>query len=62
MEDSTLLKIWAMSSIVVLWIVNALTFKVDGMLLTTIAGIIGGLAGYEVGRSKSKQQEVESNE
>jgi hypothetical protein len=31
--------------------------KVDGSVLLTIGSIIGGLAGYEIGKSKSVKNE-----
>ena len=53
MEDSTIIKITAIAGLVVLEIVNMLTMKLDGNILLTIGMLIGGLAGYEIGRKKS---------
>jgi len=51
MNSSDLVKITAIISLMVIEIVNLLTTQIDGAILTTIAGIIGGLAGYEFRRS-----------
>jgi len=52
MKDKTIVKVVAIVCLTVIWTVNALTFKVDGTLLTAIATIIGGIAGYTI---KNKQ-------
>jgi len=51
MNSSDLVKITAIIGLVVIEVVNLLTTQIDGAILTTIAGIIGGLAGYEFRRS-----------
>ena len=52
MRDSTIVKIVAIVGLVVIEIVNLLTMGYDGGLLFAIGSIIGGIAGYEVGKSR----------
>ena len=47
MDDKTIVKIVAISGLVILEIVNLFTAKIDGNVLLTIGAIIGGIAGYE---------------
>ena len=53
MNDETIVKIVAISGLVILEIANLLTAKIDGNLLLTIGAIIGGIAGYEFKRAVS---------
>ena len=53
MKDSTIVKLTAIAGLVVLEIANMLTMKLDGNILLTIGILIGGLAGYEIGKRKS---------
>ena len=53
LEDSTIIKITAIAGLVVLEIANMLTMKLDGNILLTIGILIGGLAGYEIGKKKT---------
>jgi len=48
MNDSAKIKMLAIGGLVVLEIANLLTAKLDGNILLTIGGIIGGIAGYEL--------------
>jgi hypothetical protein len=48
MEDSTLIKLFAIGSLTALEIANLLTLKLDGNVLLSIGAIIGGIAGYEI--------------
>jgi len=50
MREEALVKIVAIVALVVLEIINLLTAKYDGNVLLTIGAIIGGIAGYEIGR------------
>jgi len=50
MKDETIVKLAAIIALVTLEIVNLLTVKWDGHLLFAIGSIIGGIAGYEIGR------------
>ena len=54
MRDETIIKIVAIVSLVALEIVNMLTMKIDSQVLLVIGAIIGGIAGYEIGRKKYK--------
>jgi membrane protein YqaA with SNARE-associated domain len=57
MQDSTIVKIVAIVSLVLLEIVNMFTLKLDGNLMLTIGGIIGGIAGYQIGLRKPSEEE-----
>jgi hypothetical protein len=50
MEESTLVKIVAIISLTAICI-TALVHGIDSVLVGTVSAIIGGIAGYEVGRS-----------
>jgi len=52
MKESTIIKVVAILSLTILEAINLIFYKVDGNILMTIAAIIGGIAGYEVGRSR----------
>jgi hypothetical protein len=53
LRDETIVKITAIVALVVLEIANLFTMKVDGNILLSIGAIIGGIAGYEIGKFKS---------
>jgi hypothetical protein len=55
MDESTLVKVVAIVALTVLEIVNMLTMKIDGNVLLTIGAIIGGIAGYEIGRVRKRE-------
>ena len=50
LKDETLVKIAAIFGLVVIEVVNLMTAKYDGGLLFAIGAVIGGIAGYEIGR------------
>jgi hypothetical protein len=52
LEESTLIKITAILMLGLIEVVNLLTFKYDGAILVTIASIIAGIAGYQIGLTK----------
>jgi hypothetical protein len=52
-RDETLVKIVAIIAIVILQVVNLMTARIDGNVLLTLGAIIGGIAGYEVGKRKT---------
>jgi hypothetical protein len=52
LSGSTIVKITAIISLCIIEVVNLLTAKYDGALLTMIASLIGGIAGYEFGRRR----------
>ena len=55
MRDSTIVKIAAIIGLVAIEVVNLMTAKYDGGLLFALGGIIGGIAGYEIGRAKTSK-------
>jgi hypothetical protein len=55
MDDTTVVKVVAIVSLTALEIANLLTAKIDGNILLTIGGIIGGIAGYDIGTRKVKK-------
>jgi Ni,Fe-hydrogenase III large subunit len=55
MNDTTIVKIVAITSLTVLEAVNLVTAKIDGNVLLTIGAIIGGIAGYEISAKKVKK-------
>jgi len=57
MQDATIVKIVAIVSLVLLEIVNMFTLKLDGNLMLTIGGIIGGIAGYQIGLRRPSEEE-----
>ena len=50
MRDSVIVKVVAIVSLTILEIANLLTLKIDGGVLLAIGSIIGGIAGYEIGK------------
>ena len=48
------MKIAAITGLVVIEVANLLTAQYDGGLLLAIGGIIGGIAGYEIGKSRGR--------
>ena len=53
MRETTKVKIASIAGLVALEVANLLTAQYDGMILISIAGIIGGIGGYEIGRFKA---------
>ncbi|MEM4847115.1 MAG: hypothetical protein QW794_05095 [Thermosphaera sp.] len=58
MRDETLVKLVAIVALVILEVVNMFTLGYDGNVLLTIGAIIGGIAGYEIGRKGESIKEV----
>lgn len=56
MEDGTLKRLWGMTMVTILMIVDALTWKIDHALWTFGVAVIAGLAGYEVGLNVGKNR------
>lgn len=50
LKESTIVKITAILALTALEALNLLMLKVDGNILMTVSAIIGGIAGYEVGK------------
>jgi hypothetical protein len=55
MDDTTIVKIVAITSLTILEVANLLTAKIDGNVLLTVGAIIGGIAGYEISTKKVKK-------
>jgi hypothetical protein len=55
MEGSTIVKIVAISGLVVIEVANILTANIDSVVIGAIAGIIGGIAGYELKANIKKE-------
>jgi len=51
-SGSDLVKIVAIIGLVAIEVVNLLTARYDGGLLFVLGSIIGGIAGYEIGRAR----------
>jgi positive regulator of sigma E activity len=58
MEDTTIIKLTAIISLLVLEIVNMFTMKIDGNMLLSIGAIIGGLAGYEYRKTYERRRKT----
>jgi len=58
MEDTTLIKLTAIISLLILEIINMFTMKLDGNLLLSIGALIGGLAGYEYRKTYEKRRKT----
>ena len=59
MEDQTLIKLSAIWGLVIVLIVDALTWKIDHALWSAVIAAISGLAGYQVGISKGNANKDE---
>jgi len=57
MNDSTLIRMWSMTLIALLLIVDALTWKIDHALWTMGIAAMSGLGGYEIGVMVTKRRE-----
>ena len=55
MKDSTIVKLVAIISLTTIAI-TALLHGIDSVLIGTVSSIIGGIAGYEIGRLKKKAE------
>jgi hypothetical protein len=55
-SSSDLVKIVAIVSLTVLESINLVTAKIDGAILILVSSIIGGLAGYEIGRLTGRRR------
>ena len=53
MKDATILKLSGIWAVVVLLVVDALTWKIDHALWSTGIAVISGMAGYHVGLMKA---------
>lgn len=55
-SSSDLVKIVAIVSLTVLESINLATAKIDGAILILVSSIIGGLAGYEIGKLTGRRR------
>ena len=55
MNDNTIVKLFAIGSLTVTLIVNFLTMKIDSNITALAFTIIGGVAGYEIGKRTSEK-------
>jgi hypothetical protein len=53
MRDETVIKIVAIAAITMFEVVNLLTARIDGNVLLTLGAVIGGIAGYELGKKRT---------
>jgi len=61
MDDTTLIKITAIVMLGLIEIANLFTFKYDGAILVSIASIIAGIAGYQIGYTKGVSKRRDQN-
>jgi len=54
MRDNTLVRMWAMTLVTILLVVDAFTWKIDHALWSMGIAVISGLAGYEWGARTQK--------
>lgn len=54
MDDSSIVKLVAILGLVVIEIVNLVLLQIDGVVMTFISSVIGGIAGYEYGKRKKR--------
>jgi len=55
MKEKTIIKLWAITLIAVLEIVNMFTLKLDGTIFSLVLSAISGIAGYELGKQKEEK-------
>ena len=53
MKDATILKLSAIWGVVILMIVDALTWRIDHAIWSLGVAVISGLAGYQIGLAKA---------
>jgi membrane protein YqaA with SNARE-associated domain len=54
-RDETLIKITAIVCLTLICVV-ALLHRIDSVLVGTASAVIGGIAGYELGRAKKEEK------
>jgi len=57
MDDHTLIGIVAIVGLVVVWVVNCLTLKLDGMLASAVVGSITGIVTYVAGYKRGSRSQ-----
>jgi len=50
MNEKTIIKLWAITLIALLEVINMLTLKLDGAIFSLVLSLISGIAGYELGK------------
>ena len=48
MKDATIVRLWSMTLIALIMVVDAFTWKIDHALWSLGISVISGLAGYEI--------------
>lgn len=56
MNEKTIIKLWAITLIAFLEVVNMLTLKLDGAIFSLVLSAISGIAGYELGKQKEEKE------
>jgi len=56
MKEKTIIKLWAITLIAFLEVVNMLTLKMDGAIFSLVLSAISGIAGYELGKQKEEKE------
>jgi len=59
-KGNTIVKLCAIICLTIILIVDFLTMKIDSTLVGTVSAIIGGIAGYEIGK-KSMEKWINDN-
>jgi predicted membrane-bound dolichyl-phosphate-mannose-protein mannosyltransferase len=54
MDKGDMIKSLAIITLLVMFVIDAFTWRIDGVLVGSIAAVIGGIAGYEISRGKKK--------
>ena len=55
MKEKTIIKLWAITLIAFLEVVNMLTLKMDRAIFSLVLSAISGIAGYELGKQKEEK-------
>jgi len=58
LREETLVKLTAIVCLTIICVV-ALLHKIDSVLVGTVSAIVGGIAGYQIGVAKAKEEERE---
>ena len=54
MNEKTIIKLWAITLIALLEVINMLTLKMDGAIFSLVLSLISGIAGYELGKRQEE--------
>ena len=61
MEDATAMKIAAIGSVAGITVATVCIGKIDGAFATSMAAIIAGIAGYQVGKAQAVSKNGEES-